>query len=97
MTKEMMIAEAKKNLESVSGYHYNSQRLEEVINAGIPDGAVIMSETDLTVTRVGNKAIGKDKKGNVLNEMELTGEFADFALIQYAMTESRLSSSMGRI
>ena len=89
MTKEMIIAEAEKNLKEGLGRAYNPVKLAATVEAGIPEGAVIMAQGNLIVKREGNKAVGRDEKGNVLKEMDLTGDFADKALIMYAMSEAR--------
>ena len=89
MTKEMITAEAKKALESVSFYSYNPVKLDAAVDAGIPEGAVIMANYDLVVKKEGDKAVGRDNNGKILKEIDLTGDFADKALIMYAMTEAR--------
>jgi hypothetical protein len=89
MTKEMIKAEAKKNLESVNFYSYNPIKLDAAVDNGIPEGAVIMADSNLIVKKEGSKAIGRNANGEILKELDLIGDFADKALIMYAMSEAR--------
>ena len=88
MTKEMIKAEAEKNLKSVAGYSYNPEKLNAAVEAGIPEGAVIMANGDLLVKKEGDKAVSY-VKGVAGKSMDLIGDFADKALIMYAMSEAR--------
>ena len=88
MTKEMIKAEAKKALESVSFYSYNPVKLDAAVEAGIPEGAVIMAQGNLVVKKEGDKAVSY-VKGVAGKSMDLIGDFADKALIMYAMSEAR--------
>jgi hypothetical protein len=94
MTKQEIRAEAVKALQSVSGYSYSETALDAAIESGIPEGAQIMNQGGLVVVREGDKAIGR-KDGQAVKTMDLTGDFADKALIMYAMTMCRTGSGTG--
>jgi hypothetical protein len=94
MDKAQIRAEAVKVLQSVSGYSYSEEALDAAIKAGIPEGAQIMNQNGLVVTRESDQAVGR-LNGKVVNTMSLDGDFADKALVMYAVTMARIGSGTG--
>lgn len=93
--KEGIIDEAKKILRSEGGA-FNESRVVTVIEEGIPEGAVIMSQPGgIVVTREGGRAVGRID-GRVVKEFTLIGEFAKKALIMYALSQAREGTQMGQ-
>lgn len=95
MTKSTIKAEAIKVLESDKFYSYANDALDAAVESGIPEGAMIMAQCNLKVTREGNNAIGRDEKGNIVKTIPLTGDFADKAAIMYAVTMARTPIKVG--
>jgi len=95
MDKSTIKAEAIKTLESVQFYSYSNSALDAAVESGIPEGAVIMHQGNLKVTREGNNAIGRDDKGNIVKTIPLLGDFADKAAVMYAVTMARTPIKVG--
>ena len=89
MTKQKMIEVIKQDIESASGYRYNSVKLAEIINAGIvPDGTVIALDNESKIVLEGNEIVAYEN-GEENNRMAYEGEMADRLLMMYAQIECK--------
>lgn len=94
MTTEL-IAKAHEQAKKTPGYAYNPQTLESIITAGvIPEGVTLATAGEQRLVRNGNDIVCI-KDGKETRRTPLTPATEQQMLVAYAVTASKLGTTMG--
>lgn len=94
-TTTELIAQAHEKAKQVPGYAYSPKTLEDIIAAGlIPEGVTLVTSGEQRLVRNGNDIVCI-KDGKETRRTPLTPATEQQMLVAYAVTASKLGTTMG--